>query len=133
MTKKIILAAILLILVVGGIFGYSYYQKVFGESINKTGFIFIKSTDQLQDVIASLKDFGTDEDDFLWVAEKKKFSNIKGGKYQLTTGMSNNDVINLLRSGNQTPVEGFFQQSEYFKKFGRKNLYTNRSRFNFFN
>lgn len=120
MNKKIILSIVTIILIVGGIFGYNYYQKVFGESITQSGFLFIKSTDELQDVLISLKDFGANEDDFLWVAEQKKFSNVKGGKYELTKGMSNNDVVNLLRSGNQIPIKiSFNNQSTLESLAGR--------------
>ncbi len=108
MNKKILLGIILLVIVVAGVFGFSYYQKVFGESVTKAGFIYIKSTDQLEDLTSSLRDFVSSEDDFLWVADKKKFSKVKAGKYQLKEGMSNNDLVNLLRSGNQTPVKVSF-------------------------
>ena len=108
MNKKIILSIVVIILIIAGIFGYNYYQKIFGESVSKTGFLFIKSTDQLEDVTQSLEGFIDNQEDFLWVAEQKKFSKVKGGKYQLTEGMSNNDLINLLRSGNQIPVKVSF-------------------------
>lgn len=108
MNKKVILGVILVVIVVVGIFGFSYYQKIFGESVTKTGFVYIKSSDTLEDLTSSLNDFVKSEDDFLWVAEKKKFSKVKAGKYQLKEGMSNNDLVNLLRSGNQTPVKVSF-------------------------
>jgi UPF0755 protein len=108
MNKKILLGIILLAIVVAGIFGFSYYQKVFGANVTQSGFLYIKSTDQIEDLSNSLKDFVKDEDDFLWLADKKKFSKVKAGKYQLSKGMSNNDLVNLLRSGNQTPVKVSF-------------------------
>lgn len=108
MNKKILLGIILLAIVVAGIFGFSYYQKVFGANVTQSGFLYIKSTDQIEDLSNSLKDFVKDEDGFLWLADKKKFSKVKAGKYQLSKGMSNNDLVNLLRSGNQTPVKVSF-------------------------
>ena len=45
-----------------------------------------------------------DREGFLWVAEQKKFAKFKPGKYEVKKGISNNDLINLLRSGNQVPV-----------------------------
>ncbi len=42
---------------------------------------------------------------FEWLAEKKNLKNhIYPGRYLVTSGMNNNDLINLFRSGNQTPV-----------------------------
>ena len=108
MRKKVLLGIVLVVIVVAGLLGFNYYQKVFGTSVTKTGFVYIKSSDQLEDLSSSLKDFVNNQDDFLWVADMKKFSKVKGGKYQLKEGMSNNDLVNLLRSGNQTPVKVSF-------------------------
>lgn len=108
MNRKILLGIVLVGLVVAGFFGYGYYQKVFGENVAKTEFLYIKSTDNLEDVSNSLQDFIDDKEGFLWVADKKKFTLVKPGRYQLTEGMSNNDLVNLLRSGNQTPLKVSF-------------------------
>ncbi|MEQ6124853.1 endolytic transglycosylase MltG [Pseudotenacibaculum sp. MALMAid0570] len=116
MNRKVILSAVIVLLIGGGIFGYNYYQKIFGNNVVKTGFLFIKSSDKIDDVVTSLKEFIKDEDAFLWVAEKKKFTNIKGGKYKLDKGMSNNDLINLLRSGNQTPIKVSFNNQDTLEK-----------------
>ncbi|MCB2221906.1 MAG: endolytic transglycosylase MltG [Bacteroidetes bacterium] len=46
---------------------------------------------------------------FEWLADKKKLpGNVKPGRYMITDGMNNNEVINLLRSGQQTPVDLIF-------------------------
>ncbi len=46
---------------------------------------------------------------FEWLAEKKKLpGNIKPGRYMIADGMNNNEVINLLRSGQQAPVDLIF-------------------------
>lgn len=43
---------------------------------------------------------------FIWVAEKKNYVNlIHPGKYKIRNGMSNNELVNLLRSGVQVPVK----------------------------
>lgn len=42
---------------------------------------------------------------FNWVAKQKSFSKPKAGKYLIKDGMSNNELINLLRSGAQSPVK----------------------------
>jgi len=44
-------------------------------------------------------------DNFKWLAEKKGYpGNVKPGHYQLKNGMSNNELVNMLRGGLQTPV-----------------------------
>lgn len=46
---------------------------------------------------------------FEWVAEKKGYSErVLPGKYLIASGISNNELINLLRSGSQSPVKVIF-------------------------
>lgn len=46
---------------------------------------------------------------FEWLAEKKNYPQlVKPGKYLINNEMSNNDLINLLRSGDQEPVQLIF-------------------------
>jgi len=47
---------------------------------------------------------------FEWTARQKHYVNkVRAGKYRITNGMSNNALINLLRSGRQEPVKVTFQ------------------------
>ncbi len=44
-----------------------------------------------------------------WVAKRKNYrNNLNPGRYRLTGGMNNNDLINMLRSGTQMPVNLVF-------------------------
>tara|TARA_R110001632_G_scaffold116951_3_gene228782 strand:- start:4257 stop:5285 length:1029 start_codon:yes stop_codon:yes gene_type:complete len=117
MNKKIVLIIITVLLVVGGIIGFNYYQSIFGEIVEKNGEIYIGSNDTIGDVKKELIEFIGNENDFNWLAEKKKYTNPKAGKYVLTKGMSLNDVINILRSGNQTPVKISFNNQDTLEKF----------------
>ncbi|MBL4605009.1 MAG: endolytic transglycosylase MltG, partial [Flavobacteriaceae bacterium] len=114
--RKILFSTIIIILLIVAFFSYQYYQKVFGASVTTSGFIYIKSDDSIEDVANSLARFIKDPEDFLWVAEKKKFKNIKGGKYEIPEGLSNNDLINLLRSGQQVPVQISFNNQDTLEK-----------------
>lgn len=100
-----------------GLIGYSYYQTIFGEIVEKDGAIYIRKNDNVGDIKKNLIEFIGDENKFFWLAEKKKFSKPKAGKYVLTKGMSLNDVINLLRSGNQTPIKLSFNNQDTLEKF----------------
>ena len=95
MNKKILFLVAGILFLAAAVVGYNYYQKIYGKSVLKSGFLFIKSTDQLDELSNSLTDFIQSNDDFLWVAEKKKFTRVKAGKYKLTEGMTNNDLVNL--------------------------------------
>jgi len=60
-----------------------------------------------EDVKDSLRVKGilVNETAFDLLAKRKRYvSNIKPGRYVITDNMSNNNIVNLLRSGNQSPV-----------------------------
>lgn len=116
MNKKIILGGIAVILLIGGIIGFNYYQKIFGSSVIKNDAIYIGANASFTDIEKQLVAFVKHPENFVWVADKKKFTKPKGGKYVLKKGMSMNDVINLLRSGNQTPITVSFNNQDTLEK-----------------
>lgn len=116
MNKKIIYGAIAILFLVGGIIGFNFYQKIFGKSVKKDGAIYIGANYHLMDVKKLLTEYINKPENFVWVAEKKKFTKPKGGKYMLKKGMNMNDVVNLLRSGNQTPIKLSFNNQDTLEK-----------------
>jgi UPF0755 protein len=97
-------------------FAYDLYKKIlkintsFGDDI-KEQYINIQSNDDFSDVIALLenKNLLVDINSFKWVSEKKNYiNNIKAGRYFIDKNMNNNDLVNLLRSGRQSPVKVTF-------------------------
>jgi UPF0755 protein len=55
------------------------------------------------------KEIIEDEKSFQWLAKKKNLSNhINPGRYRIIPGMSNNELINMIRSGKQEPVVFMF-------------------------
>ena len=102
--KKILLAVALIGLVIAGYFAYYIYSAMFAENTafnNEEAYIYIQtdaSYDEVrEDLIPLLKDINT----FDALAKRKKYiSNIKAGKYRITKGMTNNDIINSIRSNN---------------------------------
>lgn len=115
--KKKVIYIVATLLIISGIFGYNYYQKIFGKTIIKQHVLFIKSTDSLLDVKKELAAFSKSPETFLWVAAKKNFSKPKAGRYLLNKGMSNNDLVNMLRSGRQTPFKLSFNNQDTLEKF----------------
>ncbi len=116
MSKKFIFAVIATIVFVGGVIVYNYYQKIFGEAITKDTVLYVKSSDSLMDIKDNITDYSKHLNTFLLVAAKKNFSKPKSGRYVLTKGMSNNDLVNLLRSGNQTPIKLSFNNQDTLEK-----------------
>tara|TARA_B110001454_G_C12714438_1_gene432045 strand:+ start:1545 stop:2570 length:1026 start_codon:yes stop_codon:yes gene_type:complete len=119
LSKKFIYTAIIIVVLIGGIVGYNYYQKIFGEAIIKKTILFVNSTDTLNDIENNLVGVSKNQS-FLFVAAKKNFLKPKVGRYILKEGMSNNDIVNLLRSGNQTPIKVTFNNQDTLEKLANR-------------
>lgn len=88
----------------------NYYGKIYSTntSVSITDpYIYVSTGSSLEDLTAQLKEkkILIDVQSFLWVAEQKSFDTPKPGKYRLKEEMNNNDLVNLLRSGQQEPVK----------------------------
>ncbi|NVK53736.1 MAG: endolytic transglycosylase MltG [Flavobacteriaceae bacterium] len=103
--KKLIILITSLLVLIFGVFAFNTYTKIYKPNTIKNGFIYIKTNSTLKDVENEIRPFLKRVKPFIWVAEKKKYNKaIKPGKYKITKGLSNNEVINYLRSGQQTPT-----------------------------
>ncbi|MDC1024518.1 endolytic transglycosylase MltG [Flavobacteriales bacterium] len=119
--SKSSLERVLMFVILSGLVGVSYfafdlYKKIlkintsFGDDI-KEQYINIQSDDDFTDVISLLenKNLLIDVNSFKWVSEKKNYiNNIKAGRYFINKNMNNKDLVNLLRSGRQSPVKVTF-------------------------
>lgn len=117
--RKIIIAVLLLGIIVGLVFVYRIYTAIFAPNTafnNEEAYIYVSTgapfgevRDQLEPL---LKNIGT----FEKVAERKGYASApKAGKYVIKKGMSNNDIVNTLRSRN-TPVKVSFNNQETLEK-----------------
>ena len=111
----LIIFGLLLIIAVGAGIGYKYYNYIFSPNVNtgnsQSTLIYIPANSSFEAVTDTLtkNNLLIDPAAFVWVAERKKYpENIKPGCYKVRNGMTNNELINLLRSGNQTPVNVTF-------------------------
>lgn len=109
--RKFIIAFIGVVFVAGLITAYSFYSKVFSPNIvlqgKSTAFIYIPTGAKFNDVLSLLNKEGMlkNSASFEWVAQQMNYDkNVKPGKYQIKSGMSNKQIVGLLRSGKQTPV-----------------------------
>ena len=113
--RKLLLAVALMGLVGLGVFSYYVYNVIFSPN---TAFkaeqveVFIPSEADYHQVREILEPYLQEVDHFDIVAQKKRYvSNIKPGRYILTKGMNNNEMINTLRSKNR-PVWVTFNNQE---------------------
>ncbi len=102
--KKIVPVILLLIIVVGGFFGFRFYNKNYSGNVEKEGFILIPHNANYQQVLDSISPYLSNTDHFNNVAKEKNLSqNIKPGRYEIKKGTNNSDLVNMIKAGNQTP------------------------------
>lgn len=115
--KKIILVVIAVVLIVGGFFAFNFYNKIYSANVKEDTAIYIPTNatfDQVKELITPIVN---NFDSFVWVANQKNYPNvIKPGKYVIKKGMSNNSLIDLLRSGKQTPLTLTFNNQDTLEK-----------------
>lgn len=111
--KKVLLALVLAVIVTGGIFAYRFYSRYFAPNVTENEpYLYIATGSTIDSVVNNLavhkivKDTAT----FRWAANKMDYpGRVKAGKYKLTKGMNNRQLINLLGGGFQEPVQLRFQ------------------------
>lgn len=99
-----------------GVWGYRLYNDVFQENVKKTGMLYIPTGSVFQQVVDSLNhgDYLKNRSSFQWVASRKKYTEkVQPGAYMIKSGWSNNQLINLLRAGIQTPVKVTFNNIRF--------------------
>ena len=116
MFKKIIISILLIGVFIGAYIAYDMYKQVYQPNVtleNTTGkYFYVYSDYQFDDVVHDLYEKGyiINRESFEFVAEKKANfkNNIHPGRYLLEDGMNNNQLIDLLRSGESVPVKVTF-------------------------
>lgn len=112
MKKKIVLIVLVVIIAACGILGYTYYRRILAVNVKlkpgQTFELLIPTGADYNAVLDSLtsNDILKHVKTFEWVADKKNYpSLVKPGRYVLVPGMTNNELVNKLRSGDQSPVQ----------------------------
>ena len=117
------MAIALIGLVVCAYFAYFVYNTMFAPNTNFTNneaYIFISKNDTYGDVREQLKPLLEDIETFDALAERKQYvNNVKAGKYRITEGMTNNDIINSIRSNNIPIKVSFNNQNSIEDLAGR--------------
>ncbi|MDP1624046.1 MAG: endolytic transglycosylase MltG [Bacteroidales bacterium] len=89
-------------------FYFRLTDRVIDLKEKKSCYFYIHTGSVFEAVKDSLvkKGYLTDPEKFEWLAQRKNYDqHIKPGRYRLMNGMRNNELVNLLRSGNQEPVK----------------------------
>ena len=113
--KKFIYAAIVICLAIGIIGVQQVYQRIYQPNVvlenAESTYFYIPTGSDINDVLENLyvKGYIKNRNTLEWIAEKKNYhNNVKAGRYLLKDEMSNNELIDLLRSGEQEPINVIF-------------------------
>ena len=125
--KKFLWSLIVVIFLSGLITAYVFYSRIYQPNVvmeyEKEVFVYIPTNSTFEDVQQILISSGVVQNtsSFRWVAEQKNYINrIKSGRFLLDNGMNNNELVNLLRSGRQTPVDIVFNNVRTKEEFAGK-------------
>jgi len=117
--RKILFAVAIIGLLIFGGFAYYVYNAMFKPNTafdNDTTYIFVPTNATYSEIREQLKPLLLNMDSFDAVAERKKYTtNPKAGKFEITKGMNNNEIINSIRSKN-LPIRLSFNNQENLKK-----------------
>jgi UPF0755 protein len=106
-----------LLFIVGGVLGFSIYNKIFKENTVQEGFLYIPTNSDFKEVENLVRPFLKRVKPFVWVAEKLNYQDaVKPGKYKISKGMNNLELTRMLRSGRQTTVNLSFNNQDTFEK-----------------
>ncbi len=113
--KKALWIIVGLLLLVCVALGWKIYQKVFTPNVRTTSngplYLFIPTGSDISDVMKILDEMQLlrNEESFSFTAKQLKYDkNVKPGRYLLKNGMNNKELISLLRSGRQSPLNLVF-------------------------
>ena len=125
--KKFLWSLLAVIFLSGLIMAYVFYSRIYQPNVvmeyEKEVFVYIPTDATFQDVQQILIASGVVQNtsSFRWVAEQKNYIHrIKSGRFLLENGMNNNELVNLLRSGRQTPVNVVFNNMRTKEQFAGK-------------
>ena len=113
--RKFIIIIVLLLFTAGVSGVIMMYNRIWRNNVNVADGIsievFIPTGSEFREVLLVLQkdDILIDTGSFSWVAEKKNYpGHIKPGRYIISSGMHNNRLVSILRSGLQEPVQLVF-------------------------
>ena len=108
---KLIIIFFAVAFIIVGIRGYQLYQYIFRENVKTDFVLYIDNNENYDQVADNLlkNNVLTSIKAFRWVSKKKDYPKaVKPGRYLLKKGMNTNQLVNILKSGLQTPLNVTF-------------------------
>jgi len=108
---RISLYAVFAALIVALYILFRLYKTIFLPSVtianDSDKYLYIRTGAGIEQVMKDIKELSIlkDEKGFEWLAGKKNYAaNIHPGRYRIQKNMTNNELLNMLRSGTQEPL-----------------------------
>ena len=108
--RKLLFSFLAVLIILSLSLAYLLYQIIFSPNVwvqKQETAVYIPSGASYQTVLDTLYNKGIiiHRNNFEWLARHKQYPDlVKPGRYLVKDGMNNNELINLLRSGAQSPV-----------------------------
>ena len=122
--KRVISGSIVGLLVVIAVFSYIIYNRIFSPNVTigqkAVEYIYIPTGASFEKVVWLLDQDHViiNEKSFRWAAHQMKYDvAVKPGRYRLKPDMTNKELIKLLRSGMQSPVNVVFNNIRTKQQF----------------
>ncbi|HYQ56661.1 MAG TPA: endolytic transglycosylase MltG [Draconibacterium sp.] len=120
---KFIIIFFAIAFIFAGARGYQLYRYIFEENVKIDYVLLITEEDDLKSITRKLENDQvlTNLKAFKWVAKKKKYADyIRPGRYEIKKGMTTNELVNMLRSGAQAPVDITFNNVRFKEELAGK-------------
>lgn len=111
MKGKTLLLLFLLVLLAGGYLAWKPIKAIYLSGVPENleqPYLHIPTGATFEQVLDSLRTGGflNNEDGFIWLADKMKYKrdDMRAGRFEITPGMTNRQLIQHLRAGKQAPV-----------------------------
>ncbi len=113
---KYIILIIAIALVIAGMRAWQLIGYIFHENVKTDYVLYLNNGSTFGSVVDSLEknDVLINMKAFRWVARKKEYPTlVKPGRYLIKKNMNSNEVVNMLRSGQQSPVNLTFNNIRF--------------------
>lgn len=120
---RIILVIFVAVIVAAAVGGYLFWRAVYKNNVNlpahEVSYLFVKTGSDYNDLIRNIGEqkLLINNKTFKWLAERKNLPNhVYPGRYEIKSGMNNDELINMLRSGAQKPLNVIFNNLRTVKQ-----------------
>jgi UPF0755 protein len=135
-STKILLAGVFIVAAVAGYFGLSLYKTFMAPNVSGTEkYLYVRTGHTYDDFLREIEQNGALSDVVAFKVAAGRMDlpyNLKPGRYELKKGTSNRALINMIKAGNQKPVNLKIQnirKKENFAAYLSRNLEADSLRF----